>query len=443
MGEIFKTYYVQGKYGKELTKNDAYNLGRAISKYLDAKSMVVGYDNRKSSLALFEGLTKGIIDQGTNVYNIGLVSIPITYFANSFLESDGSIMITGGDESFEINGFKISKKNSIPLYGEDLEQIKNIYENESFSKTVIKAQIMDKEIKNEYYNQVLSFFKAITNLSIVCDYSNSTGIIETYALNKIANMIPINEALDKEIVRHEPNITQKENYGLLGQKVRENNADFGVIFNGDSKKIGFVDEFGNRIQNDSIAILLSREFLEDNSQNIIFDVASTKHLEESINEFGGNPIKTYSGTPFIKEELRNKDSDFGFKSSGNFIYKYNYFNESPSLTIIFLINIIDKSKKSISELIKQVKKYAKSDEILMEIEDQIRVLKKLKVFYYKGDSDFTHGLTLNFKDWWFNIRSSNTKKALRLNIEAKNKDVLKEKKYELLKNIEKILSHEI
>lgn len=444
MAGIYKAYDIRGIYGKEFDENTAYKIGRAIVQFLDVKNVVVGYDMRVSTPKLFEKLAQGIIDQGADVIDIGLVSSPINYFANWSLEADSSVMITASHNPAEYNGFKIAVKGAQTLSNQTgLLELQNLVEKNEFIQATNKGRIIKKEIVKEYFDHMLKYAKK-SNLKIVSDYANAMGIVEGEALKSIATIIPMYETLDGTLPNHEANPAKSELFSNLSEKVRDENADFGIMFDGDADRVGFVDENGACISPDMIIALIGRYLIQKNiTKSVVYDLRSSNALNEIFSEIGGNGFKVRVGNPFIKIAMRENDASFGGELAGHFMFKENSYGESTLLTVIYIINIIIESKKKLSELVKEVHRYPRTNEINLEVEDKKRVLENLEVFYYQGKPGHIDGLTMNFDNWWFSVRVSNTEPVIRINIEANDEKILNEKKYELLDVIQRIIEHKI
>jgi len=443
---VCKAYDIRGIYGNDLTEELIYKIGRAFVQFLKARSVVVGYDMRESTPKLLDSLIKGITDEGANVIDIGLVSTPISYFANTFFGADGSIMLTASHNPKEYNGLKLCRQNAIPLSGKTgIMDIKEIVEKNEFQPSTNKGGTVKKDAKSEYFQVMMSHLNTQEKLNFVCDYSNAMGVVELEPLKEYADIIPMYEELDGNFPNHEANPLKHELYSNLSEKVRENDVSFGVMIDGDADRAGFVDENGEIISNDLMTALIAKDILSRKGPiKILYDLRSSKIIKEVVESLGGQATKCRVGHAFIKQQMRQEKAVFAGELSGHFYFEENTIAESTLLAIIHVMNILLSTGKKLSELIHELKVYAKSEEINLEIEDKDRVLEKLEVFYYKGKSEHLDGLTLEFDDgWWFNVRASNTEPILRVNIEADTKEILEKKKYELLETIEKIVEHKI
>ncbi len=439
---IFKAYDIRGVYEKDFDEETAYTLGRAIVQFLKPKNVVVGYDMRSHSRVLFENLSKGIIEQGADVINIGLVSSPINYYANWTMKADVSVMITASHNPPEYNGFKIAIKGAQTLSNETgLLDIKKLIDKNDFEKAEKKGEIIKKEIVSDYYKYILSYGKK-TNLKIVSDYSNAMGVVEAGCLNEVAKVVPLYDNLDSNLPNHEANPAKHEVYNDLSLRVTKEKADLGILFDGDADRVGFTDENGKIISPDLIIGLVGKYLIKKEvTKNVVYDLRSTKALDEIFKNEGGKGVKVRVGNPFVKLAMKENDASFGGELAGHFMFKENSYGESALLTVIYILNILEESKKKLSELVSVVSKYPRSEEINLEVEEKELVLEKLEAMYEDGKINHMDGLSVEFSDWWFNIRMSNTEPVIRVNIEADDKDILKEKRKKILIDIQEIIEH--
>lgn len=431
--DIFKAYDVRAIYGEDLTDDAAYKIGRALVTYLEKPNIVVGFDMRESSSPLFDSLSKGITEQGGQVYNIGLSSTPMFYFAVNFLKADGGVIITASHNPKEYNGFKFTKQEAIPLtYDQGIGQIKDIVLKNDFADKVNTGKIVKKDIFNDYIGFLQNLAKNMPKLKIVADISNGMAGLTAPACfeNLNADIIFINKDLDGNFPAHEANPLKHELYLQLTKEVKNNKADFGVMFDGDADRIGFVDENGEVISSDITTALISKTF--GPNQKILYDLRSSWAVKEEIINAGNEPVISRVGHSFIKSLMREKDVVFGGELSGHYYYKEHFFTESSILTLIKVAEIISKENKPLSEIVKPIKRYHQSGEINSEVESTELKINQLLEKYKDANISKLDGISCEYKEWWFNVRPSNTEPVLRLNVEAKSKELLEQKKKEVL-----------
>ena len=420
---IFKAYDIRGIYPEQLNEEIAYKIGQAFVNYV-GQNIVIGEDNRLSSKPLFESLKKGIIDQGGNIIHIGEVTSPMLYFAANLFNSDGGIMITASHNPSNYNGFKMVTKKAFPLSESNgLKEIEKLVLNNHFDQKK-KGTIVSKDITDQYVN---SFDKIQGNLKIVVDTANSSsGIIVPHLLNNF-NLIHIFKDLDPSFPNHEPNPLKEENMVSLKEKVLEAKADLGIAFDGDGDRVSFVDEKGNIVSSDLILALVSSLILKNNpQQKILYDIRCSSIVKETIEGLSGKAILSRVGHSFIKELMREEDVLFGGEYSGHYYLKQgdSYF-ESPYFVIFEILKALE--SKKMSELITPFKKYFHSGEINFEVEDKEGIIKRIENKFKEGKINRLDGLRIDFDDWWFLLRASNTEPVLRLIVESNSLEKLESK----------------
>jgi phosphomannomutase len=242
-------------------------------------------------------------------------------------------------------------------------------------------------------------------------------------------IIHINKELDGNFPNHEANPLKHEMYDQLIKEVKKHKADFGAMFDGDADRIGFVDEKGNIIGCDIITALIAKTF---KNERILYDLRSSWSVKEEIEKAKNIPVISRVGHSYIKKTMRKKDVIFGGELSGHYYYKEHFFTESGILTLIKVAQIIEKEKKKLSEIVKPINRYYQSGEINSEVTDKEKKMKELEKIYKDAKILKLDGITIEYKDFWFNVRPSNTEPLLRLNLEAKTKDLMEQKKKEVL-----------
>jgi phosphomannomutase len=435
MVEIFKAYDVRGIYPTDLNEEIAYKIGRAFVTFLKIKEVVVGRDGRLSSPQLFEALVKGITDQGANVIDIGLCSTPMFYFGAS--NSEASIMVTASHNPKEYNGFKFCRENVIPISGDTgIQDIKGLVEKNEFEEAE-KGTITKKEIMEDYIKHNISFVKTDKPFKIIVDAGNGMG---SYTFPKIFEklhfkFIPLYCEMDFNFPNHEPNPLKYETLRDIQKKVVEEKADLGIALDGDGDRCIAVDEKGNIVHCDLMTALIGKSLLKEKpGSRILYDLRSSKTVKEIIEENKGQATMCRVGHSFIKKQMRDENALFAGELSGHFYYKDSFFTESSFITTAILLNLLDQENKPLSELVEPLKKYFQSGEINSDVDDKEAKMKKLEE-HYKDADKILHldGVSVYYKDWWFNIRPSNTEPLLRLNLEADTKELMEQKRDEVLK----------
>ena len=433
----FHAYDIRGIYNIEFNKEDVYKIGNFLPRLLNATKVLVGRDVRVSSPEIFEYLCKGITDCGVDVYNAGLTTTPMIYWATAKFDFDASIMITASHNSKEYNGLKFSKKNALPVgYDTGLKEIEQqIIDDEPVNISPTKGKIIDLEIKQDYLTFQRQYLTPITELKIAIDCSNGmAGLLIRELLGD--SPIYINEELDGTFPNHEPNPLVLKNVKQLQDTVVKEKCDIGIIFDGDADRVMFVDEKGQFISPDLMIALLGHYFLEEKGLkgNVLQDIRTSKSVPEYIEKFGSKVHIWKVGRAFASLKLREIDGIYGGELAGHYYFRDFYYSDSGILACLLVLGIIKKFKdqgRKVSDLINQISNYANSGEINFKINEKKSAIEAVKNYFTAKEEvtalyDFD-GYRMEFKDWWFNIRPSNTEPYLRLLVEAKDNDTLDEK----------------
>ena len=434
MAGVFKAYDIRGIYPTELNEELALKIGRAFVTFLGGKQFVIGRDMRPHSKPIFDALAQGINEMGADVIDIGLCSTPMSYFANGKLGADGSVMITASHNTGEWNGLKLCRKGVVPISGiTGIKDIEKIVLEETWNKPAeVKGKIISHDISEEYGNHIKSFSEINKKLKVVADFANAMGSYEIAGIRDMFDIIPLYEELDGTFPNHEANPLVTETLDDVCKKVKEVGADFGAAFDGDADRCGFVDNEGNIISMDLFTALIAQDILSHGPQTILYDLRSSKAVKECIEENGGTAIMSRVGHAFIKAQMREYNAVFAGELSGHYYFKENYVAESQALAFLMLGNLVCKSGKTVSELVKPLRKYHASGEINSKVKDVDAVMKALKVKYSDAEIYELDGVTFDYGDWWFNVRCSNTEPLLRLNLEAGTEDAMTHKRDEIL-----------
>jgi phosphomannomutase len=435
--EIFRAYDIRGIYPSTINEATAYLVGRAFVRFLKKPrpKVVVARDNRLSSATLFKSLIKGLISQGAKVTDIGLSLTPVLYWASAHYNFDGGIMITGSHLGKEFNGFKLVREKAIPISKKTgLKEIQKLLSQPG--STTQPGDQRKKKVLRDYLEFNLKRFnlKALGPLKIVIDTANAVpGILIPELKKKLPIQIySLFEKLDGNFPNHLPDPLRKENLSYLQEEVKKKKANLGVAFDGDGDRIIFVNEKGEIISGDLITAFLANLILKINPRaKILYDIRSSKIVEETIKEAGGKAFVWKIGHSFIKEKMRKENIFFAGEFSGHYYTKEDYFSEAPLFVLLKILEAISQTKKSLSFLIKPLKKYFHSGEINFKVKEKEKVLKALKEKFKRGKVLKIDGLRVNFKDWWFLARPSNTEDLFRLVVEAKTKKILEKRKKEL------------
>jgi len=420
-----------------LDEKSAYKIGRAFVEYTKAKKVVVGRDMRLSSPVLFEGLVKGIIARGADVYNIGEVATECIYFTVGNYDYDAGIMVTASHNPKEYNGFKMIKRTAGKIKAIRGKDLIKIIKTADFSEAGKKGKIEDIDIWPDYLKHIFSFVNIdkVKPFRVIVDAGNGMAgkVIPLLSEKLSVNIIPLNFNLDGNFPAHPSNPLAKGAADQVSRAVKENKVDFGFIFDGDADRIFLIDESGNLIGGDVTVLLLAKYFLrKDPGKGIAYNLICSRAVSEFIKKWGGRPIRTKVGFVNVRKGMIENDGIMGGELSGHFSFKDNFYCDSGFISFLVLLQIISESGKSVSELARELSPYFKLPEINFKIENKEAVLKKIRERFSDGKQDYLDGITVEYNNWWFNVRPSQTESLLRLTIEADNKELLEEKKKELV-----------
>ncbi|MFP4025378.1 MAG: phosphomannomutase/phosphoglucomutase [Thiohalospira sp.] len=442
--KAFKAYDIRGVYTEDFNKEDVYKIGYFLPELLQADNVLVGRDVRNSSDEIFEYLAQGIIDSGAKVYNIGISTTPMVYYITAKHKFSASVQITASHNPAEYNGMKISKFNALPVgYDTGLKQLEEMIQSREVMVAHKKGKIIDYKVKDEYVEFLKTYVQDYSRLKIAIDCSNGmAALLIKKVLGK--NPIYLYDELDGTFPNHEPNPLIEENVADLKKTVLEEKCDIGIIFDGDADRVMFVDEKGKFISPDLIIGLMGHYFLEKERGKVLEDIRTSKAVKEYIENLGGKMHTWRVGRAYASPKLREIKGIYGGELAGHYYFRDFFYSDSGIMAALIVLNILSRFKKegkSMSELIGRIKKYESSGELNFKIAQKQEAMEALKDYFVAEEEpmeimDFD-GYRLEFKDWWFNVRPSNTEPYLRVLAEANNKEILKAKVSEIKTMIKK------
>ena len=450
---IFKTDDITGVYPDQLDETDAWKIGYSAAQFLrsmltgyergqaNAQCICVGRDMRTHSKALAGALIEGMIATGANVIDIGMIDTPQMYFAINHLGTCGGVQVTASHNPAKYNGFKISGQQAKPV-GLDtgLKDIEHIAMALLHTKGRAEGSVERYDLTDEYKNHVLKFLQpSIRSVKIAIDASNGMAgkMVPAIFGDLPIEIIPINFK-HTGTFKHEPNPLVEENLAEVKLAVKKESCDFGICFDGDADRLMMVDEQGTNIGCDLLTALMAPYFLKRQPKaTIVYDLRSSLVVAEEILKNGGTPRRERVGHAFMKKALRDSHAVFGGEVSGCFYYRDNYYTDSGLITLVHVLNIVSSANVPVSELIEPLRRYSSSGEVNFEVDDKQAKMDELEKRYSDAQIDHLDGVTIRYKDWWFNCRPSNTEPLLRLNIEAKTSELLKENFSEIRKQLGK------
>jgi phosphomannomutase len=443
----FKAYDIRGRVPSELNEDIAYRIGRAFVTFLNAATVVVGRDIRLSSPSLSKALIDGIIDQGADVLDIGVCGSEEVYFATTDLDADGGIIVTASHNPADYNGMKFVSKGSRPISGDNgLFKIRDMAQSADFAAATPPGKTIKTSNINSYTEHLLSYINqnGLRQLKIVTNAGNGGAgkAIDALEPHLPFSFIKLQHKADGNFPNGVPNPLLPDNRALTAQVVKDSNADLGIAWDGDFDRCFFFDETGTFIEGYYIVGLLAEAILANNpSQNIIHDPRLTWNTQEMVTKAGGTPIQCKTGHAFIKARMRKDDAIYGGEMSAHHYFRDFAYCDSGMIPWLLVTELLSQKHKPLSELVQErITRFPISGEINRKVSEPARLLKEIEGLYSKIAilTDFTDGLSMEFTDWRFNVRASNTEALVRLNVESReNPELMREKRDELLKVIDR------
>jgi phosphomannomutase len=429
--EIFREYDIRGVVDKDFDAEFAHTLGRSFASYLkkngvkDSQAVSVGRDARVSGDKLYKALCEGLADSGVNVYQIGLVTSPMSYFSTYALDVVGGIMITGSHNPPEYNGFKISLGKAT-IFGEEIQKIKKIILDQDFLKPEKKGSIVEKDIFKLYLDKYGSAFKLPKPVKVVVDCGNGcAGVITRKLFDRMGVKCEILfEEPDGTFPNHHPDPTVEENLVDLRKHVLASGAIAGIGFDGDADRIGVIDHKGKMLFGDELLCLFARSVLKENpGTTIIGDVKCSDRLYDDIAKHGGVPLMYKTGHSLIKNKMKEVGSKFSGEMSGHiFFADRNYGYDDAVYAAARLIEILSQTGKTIPELLEGLPPAFSTPEIRIETTEEKKrsIVAAIKKKFGNGDFKVNEidGIRISFDDGFALVRSSNTQPVIVCRFEA-------------------------
>jgi phosphomannomutase len=438
--KVFKAYDVRGIYPGELDEAGAEAIGRAYVEHFEPKRIAVGRDMRLSSPSMQQAVMLGAADAGAEVLDLGLVGTEMVYFAVGSLELEGGIMVTASHNPKQYTGMKLVRRGALPVGGDSgLLDLRDLIEAGNW-RAGDPGEVRELDIWPSYVDRVLSFVDvdAINPLKVVIDAAN--GMAGTM-LPPVIDRLPVEATRcyfepDGSFPNHEPNPLLPENREFIVRKTLEDGADLGVAFDGDADRCFFVDDTGEFVPGDFVTALFAESLLaREPGAKIIYDVRASRAVPDTIERLGGVPLVNRVGHAFIKARMRKEDAAFAGEVSGH--YYFRDFSQADSGVVPFLLMLELISKRGrLSELLAPLRsRYFITGELNTPVPDVALKLQELKERYADGRVSHLDGISVDFDDWHFNVRPSNTEPLLRLNLEATSQQLMEQKRDEVLEVI--------
>lgn len=444
--KLFKAYDIRGLSPQELNPKIAYSIGRAYGDFLPAGKVGIGHDMRKDSHRLSEAFMAGLHKEGREVIDLGLVTSDMIYYAVGKYKLAGGAMITASHNPKGYDGIKLTGKNVVPI-GIDtgLLEIEKEVESGKYKKSKLSpgSKISNLDITKEWVRHAISLAGPINeSLKVGIDTGNGmAGIVLPY----VQELLPIEISsiyteLDGTFPNHPANPLESKNNKDLQDMVLESNLDCGIAFDGDGDRAFIIDDLGNILSSSVVGSIIARDILENTPGEIIlYSAVCSDIVPATIESFGGRSARVRVGHSFIKAQMRKRKAAFAAEHSGHFYFRDNYFADSGLIAALRILHILSESNKKLSEIASPYRSmFANSEELNFEIENPQEALMVLERHFDDGVGEIDHleGLTVRYRNWWFNARASNTESYLRVNIEADNQEILHKQQ----KNITRLLN---
>jgi phosphomannomutase len=426
--DCFKAYDIRGQVPNQLNPDIAYRIGNATAEYLDAKTIVLGRDIRLSSDELADAVSAGVNDAGADVLDIGLCGTEVVYFATGYLEADGGIMVTASHNPADYNGMKLVREQAKPISADSgLLDIRSIAEGDARKKADTPGRRAGKDVSDAYVERLLSFVDIgrLKPLTIVSNAGNggagmTLDLLEPHLPFKF---VKIHHEPDGTFPNGVPNPMLEENRKPTVDAIGQSGADFGIAWDGDFDRCFFFDETGRFIEGYYIVGLLAEALLQKTpSSSVIYDPRLTWNTIEIVSAAGGKAIQSKSGHSFIKEVMRQQDALYGGEMSAHHYFRDFFYCDSGMVPWLLVAQLVSTTGKTLSELVDaRMEKFPASGEINRKVADATKAIRAIRDVYAPDAKsvDETDGVSIEFDDWRFNLRASNTEPVIRLNVESR------------------------
>jgi phosphomannomutase len=440
---IFKAYDIRGIYPDDLNEEVGYAIGRAFAAFLNVHEVIVGRDMRLSSPQMFDAVSRGLMDQGADVINIGMVSTDQYYYACATLDKAG-MMVTASHNPAQYNGFKMVKKMPQLLSGDQgIQDLRRIVENDTYPEPTRKGKMTEKDLSEDFVRMVLSLIevKILASLKVIADTGN--GMVGPI-LKRIYDQLPTIDLTgmylepDGSLPNHGLDPLQPENRAELQQRVVAEGANVGFAFDGDGDRFFTIDDRGQFVAGDYMTALMGQYLLEKHpGSKIIHDVRASWAVPDLIKAAGGIPLMERVGHAFIKQRMAQENALFAGEVTGHYYFRDFFYADSGIVPSLIILEMLSKKKVKLSDLLKPLEaKYFISGEINTRIsKDANAKMQELAETFKDGKVEWLDGVSVTYADWHFNVRPSNTEPLLRLNLEATSQELMEEKRDQVLEII--------
>lgn len=432
LNTIYRDFDIRGKYPEEITDEEVYKIAKALTLHYKVKKVAVGFDIRPSAESLFSSLTKGFMESGVDVINLGLCTTPMSYYMCGSSDVDMTVMITASHMPSNYNGLKVTVEDAKPVTSDVLQIIKDIVGTHTFSEETIHGNISTHALQSDWIKKFKDAHDLKdSDLSVVIDPANMIGIldIETFkAFEPDIKVYTIFDDYDHTCPNHEANPIKHEALASLGEEVRCLKANLGIAFDGDADRVGFVDETGTPVPSDLIGALLARLVLKKHpGAKIICDIRSSRSFVQEIERLGGVALREKVGHTHIRTRMRNEDAVLGIELSGHFFFKETHFSEGGPLPAFLIMELLKEEKKPLSQMITEIRKHFHSGEVNSTVTRSPKeIYAALEAAFPDMKASYIDGLSLESDSWWCNVRPSANDPVVRLNLESNTKEEMEQ-----------------
>jgi phosphomannomutase len=441
---VFKTYDIRGVWGSEIDEALGYRVGRALARFVKARTWLVGHDARQHSPELYKAVAAGLMAEGARPSGTGLASTPLLHYTQITRGFEAGVMVTASHNPPRYHGFKVFDATGGSLsYDKGLKEVESIVAGLSTQPGPAPRAVERTSIPEvdglEAYAEFVAARAAGTRFAgrVVIDASNGSAgrVFRRVAERMGVDAVLLNEEPDGSFPHHDPNPLKEESRRQAAAAVTTRGARFGVVLDGDGDRILFIDEKGRGIENYFLSCLIAEEMLARSPGSaIVYDLISSRVLPERIAELGGKPMVSRVGYTFLYDEMVAAGAAFGAETSGHVYFKVTdrYYTESAAYALAVLIQLLGARDRPLSELVDPLRgRYVQSPEINVEVADKAGAMAEVERRYGSGRIDRLDGISIAFDDFWFNVRPSNTEPLLRLRLEARSPEVAEARTREL------------
>lgn len=434
LDRIFRDYDIRGQVPDELTTDIARRVGTALAAWLPEDGPVaVGRDMRNDSDALATALITGLTQAGREVWDIGLVTTDMLYFTVGYFDLAGGAMVTASHNPGQYNGIKLCRDRAQPIGADsglrDIQALTRDHPEPTSSGAA--GNVVTKEVTQDWVEHVHSFVDVdhLRPLKVGIDAANGMAGATVPALfdGLPFTLTKLYFERDGSFPNHPPNPMDPDNLQQLARTIQEDDLDLGIAFDGDGDRTVVVDELGHPVSGSIMTAILAEHILRQRPGSaVVFDVRSSKVVADVVQKHEGQPVRSKVGHPFMMAEMAAHRAPFGGEASGHFYFQDNFYADSGAIAALLILEVISQSGLTLSELAAEYQQYYQSDERNYQVADKTAVIEQLSQQFSDGKQDRLDGLTVSYRDWWFNVRPSNTEPLLRLNVEATTQAALDE-----------------